>query len=82
MMRRWCGYCKLKELERKAAEDDNLSVTVQLSIDDCGWDVYVHPVGVEIPDHVRRGSDDEDLPEVKYWKTWLFSDYLRRGCDC
>lgn len=78
----WCGYCHLKKWEQKAAGDDNLLVTVQRSIDDCGWDVYAHPPGVEIPDHVRGGVDSEDLPEVKYWKTWLFDDYERRGCDC
>jgi len=79
--KRWCGYCKLKELEQQAAEDDNLVVTVQLSVDNVGFDVFLHPVDIKIPDHVWR-RDEESLPETKYWKTWLLDDYERRGCDC
>ena len=79
-IRGWCGYCHFKKWKRIAAEDANLSVTIQLSIDDCGWDVYLHPSDIKMPDHVRRGSDDRDLPEVKYWKTWLY--YERMGCWC
>lgn len=74
-----CNYCRFQGLKKQVPE--GMSLTVQLSVDDCGWDVFLHPADVEIPDHVWR-RDEESLPEKKYWKTWLFSDYERRGCDC
>lgn len=76
-----CSYCGLKRLEREA-ELNGMKVTVQLSIDDVGWDVYVHPPDVEIPEHVRRPCGEDDLPEIVYWKSWLFRNYLERGCFC
>lgn len=76
-----CSYCGLKRLEREA-ELNGMKVTVQPSVDDVGYDVYVHPPDIEMPEHIRGGCDGEDLPEIAYWKSWLFSNYLERGCRC
>lgn len=77
----WCGVCHLEKARREAADNPNLAVTVQRSVDDCGWDVYLHPKNVVIPSYVRR-RDEPDLPEVKYWHTWLFDKYETQGCVC
>jgi len=75
-MKNWCGYCKLKEWEKYAAKYGK-TVTIQSSINNVGFDVYVHPSDIKIPNYV--GRRDEDLPE--YWKIGL-SDNYARGCYC
>gem|GEM_PF-6238193 len=83
--RGWCAYCHLQNALEKAARDGQ-AVTIQLSVDDCGYDVYIHPPDVKMPEHIRcrgpLGLPDPDLPEIKYWVTWLFNDYEQRGCFC
>lgn len=74
----WCGYCHLMRLEALVKDDEDWTVTVQPSTDDVGYDVFLHPVDVAIPPLARH------IPEysLKFWKTWLFSDYRERGCWC
>jgi hypothetical protein len=80
-MKKWvCQQCKLEKIKQRA-KTDRLVVTIQASIDDVGFDVFVHPDDVVIPPHVR-GRDKDNLPEVKYWRTWLFDDYDKKGCEC
>lgn len=79
--KKWvCQYCGLEKIKQQA-EADGLVVTIQLSVDDVGFDVFVHLDDVTIPPHVYR-RDEDDLPEAKYWRTWLFDDYKERGCEC
>jgi len=81
VMKKWiCQQCRLNEI-KKRAESDGLIVTIQVSVDDVGFDVFVHPDNVTIPPHVYR-RDEDDLPEKKYWRTWLFSNYRERSCEC
>jgi hypothetical protein len=81
MTRKWiCQNCRLEKIKQQARVD-GLVVSIQTSIDDAGFDVFVHPDDVVIPPHVYR-RDEDDLPEKKYWKLWLFSNYKERGCEC
>lgn len=81
MTKKWtCQQCGLEKIKQRA-KADGMAVTIQASVDDVGFDVFVHPDDVVIPPHVYR-RDEDDLPEVKYWRTWLFYDYDKRGCEC
>lgn len=76
-----CNYCRLQKLKHEA-ELNGMKITIQPDLDDTGYDVFVHPADVEIPEHVRRGPDEENHPEFVYWKSWLFRDWQERGCFC